>query len=129
MPPLLPKTNESDRQWWKEGVVYQIYPASFKDSNGDGMGDIPGIISKLDYTKKLGVDIVWLSSFYASPQVDMGYNISDYQDVYGPYGTLNNDKELIQDCHKRNIRIIFDLVVNHTSDQHAWFKGEAIVQS
>ncbi|KAI9283709.1 glycoside hydrolase superfamily [Umbelopsis sp. AD052] len=120
--PLIPSTSNTDKRWWKEGVVYQIYPSSFKDSNGDGMGDIPGIISKLDYIKDLGVDIVWLSPFYASPQVDMGYDISDYQDVYGPYGTVDDVKELIQGCHKRNIRIIFDLVVNHTSDQHAWFK-------
>lgn len=109
-------------QWWKEGVVYQIYPSSFKDSNGDGLGDIPGIISKLDYIKHLGVDIVWVSPFFESPQVDMGYDISDYQDVYGPYGTVADVKELIQGCHKRNMKIIFDLVVNHTSDQHAWFK-------
>ncbi|KAH8548168.1 glycoside hydrolase superfamily [Umbelopsis sp. PMI_123] len=120
--PLIPNTSSTDKQWWKEGIVYQIYPSSFKDSNGDGMGDIPGIISKLDYIKDLGIDIIWLSPFYASPQVDMGYDISDYQDVYGPYGTVDDVKELIQGCHKRNIRIIFDLVVNHTSDQHAWFK-------
>ena len=80
------------------------------------MGDIPGIISKLDYIKDLGVDTVWLSPFYASPQVDMGYDISDYQDVYGPYGTVDEIKELIQGCHKRHISIIFDLVVNRTSD-------------
>ena len=108
--------------WWKEGVIYQVYPASFKDSNGDGMGDIPGIISKLDHLKSLGVDIVWVSPMYESPQVDMGYDISNYEAIYAPFGTVDDAQGLIDGCHARGMRIIFDLVVNHTSDQHAWFK-------
>ncbi|KAM0327963.1 hypothetical protein ACHAQA_005362 [Verticillium albo-atrum] len=107
--------------WWKEGVVYQIYPASFKDSNDDGIGDIPGIISKLDYVKELGVDIIWVSPHYKSPQVDMGYDISDFEDVHEPYGTLGDCEDLIREVHARGMRIIFDLVINHTSDQHPWF--------
>ncbi|KAI1001921.1 Alpha-glucosidase [Podosphaera aphanis] len=110
------------RAWWKESSVYQIYPASFKDSNGDGLGDIPGIISKLDHIKSLGVDIVWISPIYASPQVDYGYDISDYKDIYPPYGTLADVDELIKQCHERGLKILMDLVVNHTSDQHKWFQ-------
>ncbi|KAG4257557.1 hypothetical protein FPRO03_13863 [Fusarium proliferatum] len=107
--------------WWKQGVVYQIYPASFKDSNGDGVGDIPGIISNLDYIRDLGVDIIWVSPHYKSPQVDMGYDISDFQDIHEPYGTLDDCQRLIQEIHDRGMRVIFDLVINHTSDQHPWF--------
>ena len=107
----------TERKWWKEGVVYQIYPASFKDSNGDGVGDIPGIMSKLDYIQSLGVNIVWICPMYDSPQVDMGYDISDYESVYPPYGTVDDMQELISGCHARGLRIILDLVVNHTSDQ------------
>ncbi|KAK3956901.1 glycoside hydrolase family 13 protein [Pseudoneurospora amorphoporcata] len=111
-----------DRVWWKDGVVYQIYPASFKDSNGDGLGDIPGIISKLDYIRDLGVDIIWVSPMFESPQVDMGYDVSNYEEVYPPYGTVKDMEDLIEGCHKRGMRLILDLVINHTSDQHAWFK-------
>ena len=111
-----------ERKWWKEAVVYQIYPSSFYDSNGDGIGDIPGIIEKLPYLEGLGIDCVWLSPHYDSPQVDMGYDISDYEDIYPPYGTLEQCQQLIDGCHKRGMKIIFDLVINHTSDQHAWFK-------
>lgn len=107
--------------WWKEGVVYEVYPASFKDSNNDGIGDIPGIISKLDYVRDLGVDIVWVSPHYKSPQVDMGYDISDFQDVHEPYGTLEDCDKLIEEIHNRGMKVIFDLVINHTSDQHPWF--------
>ncbi|KAF5622639.1 glucan 1 6-alpha-glucosidase [Fusarium tjaetaba] len=107
--------------WWKHGVVYQIYPASFKDSNGDGIGDIPGVISKLDYLKDLGIDIIWISPHYKSPQVDMGYDISDFQDIHEPYGTLEDCQQLIREIHDRGMRVIFDLVINHTSDQHPWF--------
>ncbi|KAJ8097648.1 glycoside hydrolase superfamily [Lipomyces tetrasporus] len=113
------------KEWWKEGVVYQIYPSSFKDSNGDGIGDIPGITSELDYIKSLGVDIIWVSPFYKSPQYDMGYDISDYQDVYEQYGTVEDVDALIQGCHDRGMRIIFDLVVNHTSHLHPWFQESA----
>ena len=111
-----------DKDWWKHSTIYQIYPSSFKDSNGDGVGDIPGIISKLDYLRSVGVDVVWLSPHYKSPQVDMGYDISDYKDIYEKYGTLKDCDKLIEQCHARGMRIIFDLVVNHTSDQHAWFQ-------
>ncbi|KAK9242587.1 glycoside hydrolase superfamily [Lipomyces tetrasporus] len=109
--------------WWKEANVYRIYPASFKDSNGDGIGDIPGIISKLDYINNLGVDIVWLCPCYKSPQVDMGYDISDYRDIYEKYGTLSDIDELISGLHKRNLKFVMDLVVNHTSYQHEWFQS------
>ncbi|KAJ5476227.1 Glycoside hydrolasesuperfamily [Penicillium sp. IBT 31633x] len=109
-------------KWWKNAIIYQIYPASFKDSNGDGIGDIQGIISSLDYITSLGVDVIWLCPMYESPQIDMGYDISDYQSVYGPYGTVEDMDILIDACHKRGLRIILDLVVNHTSDQHQWFK-------
>jgi alpha-glucosidase len=110
------------RIWWKDGVVYQIYPASYQDSNADGLGDIPGIISKIDYIKDLGIDIVWLSPMYESPQHDMGYDVSDYESVYPPYGTVADIEALIEACHSRGMRLILDLVVNHTSDEHAWFK-------
>lgn len=110
------------RVWWKEATFYQIYPASFKDSNGDGWGDIPGILEKVDYIASLGVDVVWLSPMFDSPQIDMGYDISDYEAVYSPYGTVEDVCRLIDACHKNHMKIILDLVVNHTSDQHAWFK-------
>lgn len=110
------------REWWKESSVYQIYPASFKDSNGDGLGDIPGIISELDYIKSLGTDIVWLSPVLQSPQVDMGYDISDYRDIYPPYGTMADHDALIKGLHDRGMKYLLDLVVNHTSDQHEWFR-------
>lgn len=110
------------RVWWKEATFYQIYPASFKDSNGDGWGDIPGILQKIEYIASLGVDVVWLSPMFESPQVDMGYDVSNYEDVYGPYGTVKDVEKLIEACHQNEMKIILDLVVNHTSDQHAWFK-------
>ncbi|TVY23949.1 Alpha-glucosidase [Lachnellula hyalina] len=111
-----------NRIWWKDGTVYQIYPASYKDSNNDGLGDIPGIISKIDYIKDLGVDLVWLSPMYDSPQLDMGYDISNYEAVYPPYGTVADMETLIEACHSRGLRLILDLVINHTSDEHQWFK-------
>ncbi|KAK9370399.1 glycoside hydrolase superfamily [Lipomyces kononenkoae] len=111
------------RAWWKESNVYQIYPASFKDSNGDGIGDIPGIISELDYIAGLGVDIVWLCPCFKSPQVDMGYDISDYKDIYEKYGTLSDIDDLISGLHKRGLKFVMDLVVNHSSDQHPWFQS------
>jgi glycosidase len=110
------------RPWWKDVTCYQIWPASYKDSNGDGLGDIPGIISTLDYVKDLGVDVIWLSPMYASPQKDMGYDISDYEDIYPPYGTMADMDTLIKEVHARDMKLILDLVINHTSDQHAWFK-------
>lgn len=111
--------NSVPRAWWKEASVYQIYPSSFKDSNGDGIGDIPGIISKLDYIKQLGVDIVWLSPIFKSPQADMGYDISDYCDIHEPYGTIKDVDELIQGLHYRGMKCVLDLVVNHTSNEVA----------
>jgi oligo-1,6-glucosidase len=108
--------------WWKESIVYQIYPASFLDSNGDGWGDIPGVISKLDYLSELGADIIWLSPIYKSPFVDMGYDISDYEDIDPKYGKLEDVDRLISELKKRNMKLMMDLVVNHTSDQHPWFK-------
>jgi oligo-1,6-glucosidase len=107
--------------WWKSAVVYQIYPPSFADSNGDGFGDIPGITSHLDYLVELGVDVVWLSPVYASPMDDNGYDISDYLDVDPMFGTLEDLDRLIAGLHERGIKIVMDLVVNHTSDEHAWF--------
>ncbi|SNX85369.1 probable maltase [Melanopsichium pennsylvanicum] len=108
--------------WFRDAIVYQIWPASFRDCNNDGMGDIQGIISSLDYIKSLGVNTIWLSPMYDSPQVDMGYDISDYESVYPPYGTVADMDELIKQCHTRGLKLILDLVINHTSDQHAWFK-------
>ena len=107
--------------WWKKAVVYQVYPKSFQDSNGDGIGDIPGIISRLGYLEKLGIDAIWLSPVYLSPGVDNGYDISDYQKIDPQYGTMADMDQLIEEGKKRNIRIIMDLVVNHTSDEHKWF--------
>ncbi len=107
--------------WWKSAVVYQIYPRSFADSNGDGMGDIAGIVSRLDYLSELGIDVVWLSPVYASPMDDNGYDISDYQDVDPMFGTLEDLERLIAGLHERDIKIVMDLVVNHTSDEHPWF--------
>jgi oligo-1,6-glucosidase len=107
--------------WWKSAVVYQIYPRSFADSNGDGMGDIPGIASRLDYLAELGIDVVWLSPVYTSPMDDNGYDISDYQDVDPMFGTLEDLDLLIAGLHQRGIKIVMDLVVNHTSDEHPWF--------
>lgn len=111
-----------EKKWWKEAAIYQIYPASFCDSNGDGMGDLPGITSKLDYIADLGVNVIWVCPMYDSPQVDMGYDIANYEDVYGPYGTVQDMETLIRETHARGMRIMLDLVINHTSDQHAWFK-------
>ena len=111
----------SQKHWWQEVVVYQIYPRSFKDSNGDGIGDLPGIIEKLDYLEKLGISAIWLSPVYQSPNDDNGYDISDYEAIMTEFGTMADMDRLIAEAKKRNIRIIMDLVVNHTSDEHAWF--------
>ncbi|MBQ7839705.1 MAG: alpha-glucosidase [Lachnospiraceae bacterium] len=108
--------------WWKNAVVYQIYPRSFQDSDGDGMGDLKGIISRLDYLQKLGIDAIWLSPVCKSPQDDNGYDISDYRDIDPLFGTLADMEELIAEAKKRNIRILLDLVLNHSSDEHYWFK-------
>ena len=107
--------------WWKKSVVYQIYPRSFYDSNGDGLGDIRGIIEKLDYLEKLGIDVIWLSPVYESPQDDNGYDISDYRNIWSKFGTNEDMFELIDKAHEKNIKIVMDLVANHTSDEHKWF--------
>lgn len=108
--------------WWQKSVVYQIYPRSFMDSNGDGIGDLQGIIRKLDYLRNLGVDVIWLSPFYASPNADNGYDISDYQKIMEEFGTMDDFDELLKEAHQRNLKIIIDMVVNHSSDEHEWFK-------
>jgi oligo-1,6-glucosidase len=108
-------------KWWQKGIVYQIYPRSFQDSNDDGIGDLKGIISRLDYVKALGVDIIWLSPVYASPNDDNGYDISDYLSINPEYGTMEDMDELILQAKKRGLKIIMDLVINHTSDEHPWF--------
>ena len=114
--------------WYKDAIIYQIYPRSFCDSNNDGMGDIQGIISKIDYLKNLGINCIWLSPVYDSPQEDNGYDISDYYSIYKPFGTMDDLRELINKLHENGIRLIMDLVVNHTSSEHKWFK-EALKDS
>ena len=109
------------KNWWKEAVVYQIYPRSFMDSNGDGIGDLKGITSKLDYLKELGIDVIWLSPVYQSPNDDNGYDISDYQAIMEEFGTMEDFDEMLSEAHKRGLKIVMDLVVNHTSDEHRWF--------
>jgi len=110
-----------NKNWWKESVVYQVYPRSFNDSNGDGIGDIRGITEKLDYLKELGIDVIWLSPVYKSPNDDNGYDISDYEDIMDDFGTMEDMDELLKEGNKRGIKILMDLVVNHTSDEHKWF--------
>ena len=112
----------STKKWWKNAIVYQIYPRSFCDSNGDGIGDIPGIISKLHYLKELGVDVIWLSPVYPSPGYDNGYDISDYKGINPEFGTMEDMEKLISRAKRLGIKIIMDLVINHTSDEHEWFK-------
>ncbi len=111
----------ANREFWKEAVVYQIYPRSFMDSDGDGVGDLRGIILKLDYLKELGVDVIWLSPVYKSPNDDNGYDISDYEDIMDEFGTMSDWEELLEGLHERGIKLMMDLVVNHTSDEHPWF--------
>lgn len=109
------------QRWWKESVVYQIYPVSFKDSNGDGMGDLQGILNKLDYLQELGVDVIWVCPIYKSPNRDNGYDISDYQDIMKEFGTMEDFDRLLQEIHSRGMRLMMDLVLNHTSNEHPWF--------
>lgn len=113
-------TNEK-KAWWKEAVIYQIYPRSFADSNGDGIGDLPGITAHLPYLKELGIDVIWLSPVYRSPNDDNGYDISDYRDIMTDFGTMSDFDKMLSAAHGLGIRIVMDLVVNHTSDEHAWF--------
>ena len=108
--------------WWKKSVVYQVYPKSFCDSNGDGIGDLNGIRKKIPYLAKLGVDVLWLNPIYASPQVDNGYDISNYREIEPTFGTMEDFENLLAEAHEAGLKIILDLVVNHTSDQHPWFQ-------
>lgn len=112
----------SSRKWWHTATVYELYPASFKDSNADGIGDIPGIISKVKYLSDLGVDLVWLAACNKSGGVDMGYDVVDYLDIDSQYGTVEDVERLIAELKQHGIRMIMDIVLNHTSDQHAWFR-------
>jgi oligo-1,6-glucosidase len=116
------RSETTDRKWWKEAIVYQIYPRSFKDSDGDGVGDLKGIISKLDYIKSLGIDVVWLNPIYSSPNDDNGYDISDYRDIMKEFGTMADFDAMLQGMHARHIKVVMDLVVNHSSDEHEWFR-------
>lgn len=113
---------KNNEKWWKNAVVYQIYPKSFKDSNGDGIGDLKGIISKIPYLGELGIGAIWLSPVCKSPQADNGYDISDYQDIDPMFGNVDDMEELIAEAKKYNIRIMMDLVLNHTSNKHRWFE-------
>lgn len=115
-------SQKNDSKWWKEAVVYQVYPRSFKDSDGDGVGDLKGIISKLDYIKSLGIDAVWLNPIYTSPNDDNGYDISNYREIMTDFGTMEDFDLLLKGMHERGIKLIMDLVVNHSSDEHEWFK-------
>ncbi len=117
---VMPSVDQSS-SWWKHGIIYHIYPQSFQDSNDDGIGDLPGVISQLDYLVGLGVNAIWLSPVYPSPLIDSGYDISDYRDIHPQYGTLDDFRQLLNEAHQRGIRVIMDLVLNHTSDQHPWF--------
>ncbi|MCT4380732.1 alpha-amylase family glycosyl hydrolase, partial [Leuconostoc pseudomesenteroides] len=109
-------------KWWQKAVVYQVYPKSFQDSNHDGIGDIRGIIQRLDYIKQLGVDVIWLNPIYKSPDIDGGYDISDYQDINPTFGSMADFDELLSKAHAMGLKIIMDLVVNHSSFQHDWFQ-------
>ncbi|MCZ6521192.1 MAG: alpha-amylase family glycosyl hydrolase, partial [Bacteroidetes bacterium] len=114
--------DQINKKWWKEGVLYQIYPRSFKDGNGDGVGDLKGILEKLDYLQDLGVTMIWLSPIYQSPNDDNGYDISDYQAIMEEFGTMKDFDLLLIGTHVREMKLILDLVVNHTSDEHRWFQ-------
>ena len=115
-------SKNNNEKWWKKAVVYQIYPKSFQDSNGDGFGDLQGIIKRLDYLETLGINAIWLSPVFKSPQADNGYDISDYKDIDPTFGSLDDMEELINEAKKHNIRIMMDLVLNHSSNEHRWFK-------
>ena len=114
--------SENKPAWWKEAIVYQIYPRSFQDSNEDGIGDLRGIISRLDYVKSLGVNVIWLNPICASPNDDNGYDISDYRQIMGDFGTMEDFDLLLKEIHARKMRLVLDLVVNHSSDEHPWFR-------
>ena len=116
------QVSQPDRKWWKEAVVYQIYPRSFKDSNGDGIGDLNGVASKLDYIKSLGVDVIWLNPIFTSPNADNGYDISDYRGIMKEFGTMQDFDALLKGMHDRGLKLVLDLVANHSSDEHEWFR-------
>ena len=116
------KRTAQNPDWWRGGVLYQIYPRSFQDSNGDGVGDLAGATERLDHIASLGVDAIWLSPFFRSPMADMGYDVSDYCDVDPLFGTLQDFDRFVEEAHRRGIKVIIDLVLSHTSDQHAWFR-------
>ena len=115
-------------QWWQHAVFYEIYPRSFADSNNDGVGDLKGITSKLDYLKELGINAIWITPCFPSPQVDFGYDVSDYEAIDPMYGTMEDFDKLVAEGKKRDIRVILDFVVNHTSDQHKWFIDSRVVE-
>ena len=110
-----------NKDWWKSSVVYQVYPKSFKDSNGDGEGDIKGIIEKLDYLKELGIDYLWITPVFLSPMNDNGYDVADYYKINPQFGTMDDMEKLLKEANEKGIKILMDLVVNHTSDEHKWF--------
>jgi len=116
----------TNKKWWKEAIVYQIYPRSFKDSDGDGIGDLKGIISRLDYLKSLGITAVWLNPIYSSPNDDNGYDVSDYRDIMKDFGSMADFDALLQGLHRRGIKLVMDLVVNHSSDEHHWFQQSRV---
>ncbi|MEE3225216.1 MAG: alpha-amylase family glycosyl hydrolase, partial [Bacteroidota bacterium] len=111
-----------DKKWWKEAIVYQIYPRSFQDTDGDGVGDLQGIINRLDYVKDLGVTAVWLNPIYSSPNDDNGYDVSDYRNIMSDFGTMEDFDTMLSEMHARDIKLVMDIVVNHSSDEHPWFK-------
>src|SRR5699024_1551308 len=113
------------RPWWEKAVVYQIYPKSFQDTTGSGTGDLQGVISRLDYLNKLGIDVIWLTPVYMSPQNDNGYDISDYFSIDPMYGTMEDFEQLLDETHSRDMKLVMDLVVNHTSTEHIWFQQAA----
>jgi oligo-1,6-glucosidase len=114
--------DSTDHKWWKEAVVYQLYPRSSKDSDGDGIGDLKGIIEKLDYLKSLGVNVVWLNPIYSSPNDGNGYDVSDYRGIMKEFGTMADFDALLKGMHDRGLKLVMDVVVNHSSDEHEWFK-------
>ena len=118
----MPNQENIQRKWWKEKIVYQLYPRSYKDTNGDGIGDLKGVIEKLDYIKSLGVDVVWLNSIFESPNDDMGYDISDYKAIMKDFGSMEDFDLMLKGLHERGIKLIMDLVANHTSDEYPWFQ-------
>ncbi|MGB1120696.1 MAG: alpha-amylase family glycosyl hydrolase, partial [Saprospiraceae bacterium] len=111
-----------EKTWWKEGILYQIYPQSFKDTDGDGFGDFKGVIEKLDYVESLGVNMVWMNPFFESPLVDNGYDVADYRAIHPRYGTMEDFQTMLDGFHERDVKFVLDVVVNHSSNEHEWFK-------